>query len=82
VHNAQAIGGLCSSITEGEPSSTDYLRWLSTEISGLPNMFGGVNEIFVTATVKGAFAVAGDSVDLEMVQDAAMSSGADILPTR
>jgi hypothetical protein len=29
----------------------DYLRWLSTEISGLPYMFGGVIENFATTAV-------------------------------
>jgi hypothetical protein len=67
VHNAQAIRGLCSPMAEGEPSSVDYLRWLSTEISGLLDMFGGVNENFATATVEGALAIAGDSVDLDAV---------------
>jgi hypothetical protein len=47
---------------EGEPSALDYLRWLSTEISGLPGMFGGVNENFVTAAVEGALVMAGDFV--------------------
>jgi hypothetical protein len=40
---------------------------LSTEISGLPDMFCGVNENFATATVKGALTMAGDPVDLEAV---------------
>jgi hypothetical protein len=53
VRNAQAIGGLCLSMPEGEPSAVDDLRWLSTEISGLPDMFGGVNENFATASVEG-----------------------------
>jgi hypothetical protein len=44
---------------EGEPSAMDYLRWLSTEISGLPDMFGGVNENFITAVVEGALVMAG-----------------------
>jgi hypothetical protein len=30
VRNTQIIGGLCSLIPKGEPSTTDYLRWLST----------------------------------------------------
>jgi hypothetical protein len=80
VCNAQAIGGLCSSMPEDEPSATDYLRWLSTEISSLLDMFGGINENFATAAVEGALAMVGDSVDLEVVQDVAVSSGADVLP--
>jgi hypothetical protein len=51
VCNAQVIGGLCSLMPEGEPSVADYLQWLLTEISGLPNMFGGVNENFATTVV-------------------------------
>jgi hypothetical protein len=58
----------------------DYLRWLSTEIFGLPDMFGGVNENFVTAAVEGAIVVAGLSVDLVALQDATATSGVDILP--
>jgi hypothetical protein len=54
VRNALAIRGLCSPMPEGEPSSADYLRWLSTEISSLLDMFGGVNENFATTAIKGA----------------------------
>jgi hypothetical protein len=79
VRNTQAIGGLCSPRLKGEPSAVDYLRWLSTEISGISDIFGGVNENIATAVVEGALATAGDSVDLEVVQDAAVSSGAGIL---
>jgi hypothetical protein len=81
VRNTQAIGGLCSPMPEGKPSAADYLRWLSTEIFGLPDMFGGINENFATATVEGALAMAGDFVDLEVMQDVVVSSGVDILPT-
>jgi hypothetical protein len=81
VPNAQAIGGLCSPMHESEPLAVDYLQWLSIEISGLPDMFGGVNENFATTAVKGALAMAGDPVDLEAMQDATVSSSADILPT-
>jgi hypothetical protein len=52
---------------------------LSTEISGVSDIFGGVNENIATAAVEGALAMAGDSVDLEVVQDVAVSSGAGIL---
>jgi hypothetical protein len=81
VRNAPTIGGLCSLMPEGKPSATDYLCWLSIEISGLPDMFGGVNENFVTAAVKGAPVMTGDSVDLDALQSAAAESGADVLPT-
>jgi hypothetical protein len=43
-------------------------------------MFGGVNENFVTATIKGALVMAGSSVDLDALQDAAAASEVDILP--
>jgi hypothetical protein len=51
----------------GEPSAEDYLRWLSVEFTGLPDMFGGVNENFDTATIEGALVMAGDSVDLAIM---------------
>jgi hypothetical protein len=81
VCKAQTIGGLCSLMPEGEPSAADYLHWLSTEISGLPDMFGGVNENFVTATIEGTLMMVGDSVDLDALQSAAAKSGANVLPT-
>jgi hypothetical protein len=65
VRNTQTIGGLCSPMLEGEPSAKDYLCWLSIKISGLPDMFGGINENFVTAAVEGALVMVGDSVDLD-----------------
>jgi hypothetical protein len=80
VRNAQAIGGSCSPMPKGEPSVVDYLRWLSTEIFGLPDMFDGVNENFATITIEGALTMAGDSVDLEVMQDGTVCSGADVLP--
>jgi hypothetical protein len=80
LHNAQAIGGLCSPMPEGEPSAVDYIRWLSIEISGFPDMFGGINENFATAAVEGALTMAGDFVDLEAMRDAVTSSCADIWP--
>jgi hypothetical protein len=80
VCNAQAIGGLCSPMPEGEPSAADYLRWVSTDISDLLDMFGSVNENLSTTAVKGALTMAANSVDLEAVQDVVVSSGADVLP--
>jgi hypothetical protein len=44
-------------------------------------LFGGINKIFATATVEGALAMAGNSIDLEAMQDAAVSSIADVLLT-
>jgi hypothetical protein len=43
-------------------------------------MFGGVNETFATAAVEGALTMAAKSIDFEVVRDAAVSSGGDILP--
>jgi hypothetical protein len=55
---------LCSSISEDEPSMVHYVRWLAAEVSCLPEVFAGVNKIFVFATIEGMFVIAGDSVDL------------------
>jgi hypothetical protein len=82
VRNAQTIGGMCSPMREGEPSTADYLRWLSTEIFGLSDMFGGVNENFVTVVIEGALVMVRDSIDLDALQSVAAKSGADILPTK
>jgi hypothetical protein len=65
MRNAQTIVSLCLLMPEGEPLAVDNLHWLSTEISGLPDMFGGVYENFVTVVVEGALIMAGDSVDLD-----------------
>jgi hypothetical protein len=80
VRNTQTIGGLCSLMPKGEPSAIDYLHWLSIEISSLLDMFGGVNENYVTAAVEGALIMARDYVDLDALQSTAAESGVDILP--
>jgi hypothetical protein len=80
VRNVQSIGGLCLQMHVGEPSAEDYLHWLSVEITGIPDMFNGVNENFATAAIEGALVMARDSVDLDAVQGAAAKSGVDILP--
>jgi hypothetical protein len=67
VDNVQTIGGLCSQMLPEEPSADDCLHWLSEEIFGLPEMFGGVNGNFATAAIGGALAVARDLVDLDVV---------------
>jgi hypothetical protein len=64
-----------------EPSVEDYLNWLSEEVSGLPDIFNGVNENFATAAIEGALALIGDSVDLEALRVATFEGGADVLPT-
>jgi hypothetical protein len=50
-----------------EPSIEDYLRRLSEEVFGLPDMFSSVNENFPTATIEGALAIAGDLVNLDAI---------------
>jgi hypothetical protein len=71
----QSIRGLCLTMLAGEPSIEDYLNWLFEDVSGLPNMFSGVNENFATAAIEGALSLAGDSVDLEVVQTGASKAG-------
>jgi hypothetical protein len=78
--NVQSIGGLCSLMLEGEASVMDYIRWLSIEVTGLPEVFAGVNENFVSTVVEGTLAMAGGSVDLSALKASAADSGADILP--
>jgi hypothetical protein len=79
-HNIQSIGGLCSLMPKSEPPVVDYIRWLSAEVIGLLEVFAGVNENFISATVEGTFVLAGDSVVLAALQTVAADSGADILP--
>jgi hypothetical protein len=66
----------------GEPSVEDYLRWLSDEIFGLPDMFSGVNENFATAAIEGAFSMAGDLIDLDVVRGAAAEGDVEVLLAR
>jgi hypothetical protein len=61
------------------PLVDDYLCWLSDEISGLPDMLSGVNENFPTAAIEGALAMAGDSIDHDIVWGATAEGGADVL---
>jgi hypothetical protein len=81
VCNVQTIQGLCSQMPAGEPSTKDYLHWLSVEITGLPDMFSGVNENFATAVIEIALTMVEDFVDLDIVRGTTTKSGADILPT-
>jgi hypothetical protein len=60
----------------------DNLHSLSEEISSQLEMFSGVNENFATATIEGALAMAGDSVDLDGVRITTVESGVDVLPAR
>jgi hypothetical protein len=77
----QSIDALCLTMPAGEPSNEYYLNWLSEEVSGLPNVFNGVNENVATAAIEGALTLAGDSVDLEAVRTGSSKAGVDILPT-
>jgi hypothetical protein len=80
VCNVQGIRGLCSSVPEVGSSAMDYIRWLSTEVAGVPKMFVGVNDNFISVAVEGALKMAGESVDPDTLRDAATESGVDILP--
>jgi hypothetical protein len=54
----QSIGGLCSMMSMEKPSPEDYLAWLFEEVSGLSDVFSGVNENFATPAIEGALALA------------------------
>jgi hypothetical protein len=79
-HNLQSIGGFCSPMPESEPSTADYLRWFCAELTGLPKMFAGVNNNFISAAVEGTLTMAKSYVDLGVLQTVAADSRADILP--
>jgi hypothetical protein len=66
---------------EGDPLDVGYIRWLSVEVGGLPEMFAGVNENFISTAVEGALVMAGESVDLNALQDTAAVNEPNILPT-
>jgi hypothetical protein len=51
VQNIRSIGGLCLPMPEGDPSTVGYLHWLSVEVGGLPMVFAGVNENFVSIEI-------------------------------
>jgi hypothetical protein len=38
---------------KSDPSAAYYIRWLSAEVTRLPEVFAGVNENFVSAVVEG-----------------------------
>jgi hypothetical protein len=78
--NIQSIEGLCSLMPKSEPSVMDYIHWLSVEVIGLLEVFAGVKEKFISATVEGTFVLVGDSIDLAALQTVLANSGADILP--
>jgi hypothetical protein len=80
VLNVQSIGGLCSPMPEGDLSTAEYICCLSAEVAGLPELFAGVNENFISVAVKGILIMAGQFVDLGAMQDTTAASKADILP--
>jgi hypothetical protein len=75
----QTIGGLCPPMSVEEPSVEGYLNWFSEEVTGLPGMFYGMNKFFATAAIVGAHALAGDSVDFDVVRVAASKGDTDVL---
>jgi hypothetical protein len=79
-HNIQSIRGMCLLMSEGDPSTADYIRWLSMEVGGLPEMFAGVNENFISVVVEGALIMARESANLNALQDVVAVSRADIMP--
>jgi hypothetical protein len=78
--SVQSMKGLCSPMPEGEPTVADYVRWLTTEVTSLPEVFSDVNENLVSAAVEGALVMAVGSVDLAALQASIAVSGADVLP--
>jgi hypothetical protein len=66
-HNVQSIGGLCSPMPEGELSIADDIHWLTTEVTGLSEVFASVNENFVSAAVEDTLIMAGDFIDLAVL---------------
>jgi hypothetical protein len=80
VCNVQSIGGLYSLMAESEPSAAVYLRWLSTELTGLPEMIAGVKENFISVAVEGTLVMVGSSVYLGALHTVAVDSRTNILP--
>jgi hypothetical protein len=74
-HNILSIRGMWSPMPEGEPSFTDYIRWLFAEVTGLLEVFVGVNEKIISAAVEGTLVMAGGSVDLAAQQASIADSG-------
>jgi hypothetical protein len=50
-------------------------------VTGLPDMFSGMNENFATTAIEGALALASNLIDLKVVRVAASEGGADVLST-
>jgi hypothetical protein len=79
--NIQSLSGIFSPIPNAAHSVEDHIRWLTSEVACLPEVFVSVNENFISVAVKGVLVMAGgdDSVDLESLQRVATNCGADIL---
>jgi hypothetical protein len=60
MRNIQSIMGMCLPIYEGDPSAADYVHWLGAEVASLPEVFAGVNENIVSATIEGMLVMAED----------------------
>jgi hypothetical protein len=65
-HNIRSFGGICSPIAGATPSA-DYIRWLTSEVGCLTEVFTSVNENFASVSIEGMMTMAegADSVDLE-----------------
>jgi hypothetical protein len=79
--NIQSLVGICSPIPGAAPSTQDYIRWLTSEMACLPEVFMSINKNFISMAIEGMLAMAGgaDSVDLESLHRVAASCGMDIL---
>jgi hypothetical protein len=56
------------------------VRWLTTEVACLPEVFASVNENFISVAVDGVLVMANDSINLPMLQASAIDSGLDVRP--
>jgi hypothetical protein len=81
-HNVQSIRGLFLRMPKGEPLVVDYNRWLYAEVTGLPEVFSGMNKIFVSIAVEGTLIMVGGSINLAALQAIPADSRADILPVK
>jgi hypothetical protein len=64
---------------ESDHLAMDYICWLSAEVTSLSEVFAGVNENFVSATVEGTLVMVGDSIDFATMQTMAADSRACIV---
>jgi hypothetical protein len=68
--NIQSLGGICVRSSIATPSVEDYVRWLTSEVGYLPEVFTSVNENFVSAAIEGVLLMAKETnfVDLDALQ--------------